>query len=78
MQLEWSVPCPWEQLHSAVWILKCYSGSFFPHSALVNRDSHRLGFVPCLLPGVAGYIPVSITCFIELLFLSTSFKILKW
>lgn len=36
----------------------------FPHSALVNRDSHRPGFVLCLVPGVAGYIPVSMTRFI--------------
>lgn len=50
----------------------------FPHSALVSRDSHRPGFVLCQVPGVAGYIPVTMTCFIQFLFLTASFKILKW
>lgn len=45
----------------------------FPHSALVNRNSHRPGFVRGLVPGVAGYIPVSMTCFSEFSFLTTSF-----
>lgn len=69
---------PVERLYSAVWILKCYSGSMLPHSALVNRDSHRPGFVLCLVPAVAGCIPVSMTCLTEFLFLTASFKILKW
>lgn len=41
-------------------------------------DSHRPSFVLCLVPGVAEYIPVIMTCFIDFLFLTTSFKILKW
>lgn len=68
---------PWEQLSSAVWMLTLTVALCFPHSALVDRDSHRPGFVLCPVPAVAGCIPI-ITCFIEFLFLTTSFKILKW
>lgn len=31
-----------------------------------------------VVPGVAGYIPVSMACLTEFSFLTTSFKILKW
>lgn len=38
----------------------------------------QASFVLCLVPGVAGCISISMTCFVEFLFLTTSFKILKW